>query len=326
MSDVETKLKLFIYIPTFNRVTMAIEQLERLEQQISNFPNVRVLVSDNASDVGKPESIRSWCQTRSQFAFHSQPTNVGAEANFMFGYLNAEPDEHIWLLADDTVLEVGAVGYILENLKENDLFCPMTNSDERQMPTVFNFREQGLGHALRNYQWGLISSCIYNMRFIGSELRAGFEFHNSSFVHLGILFSALSKREETPLKWLRLDKIHRGNDEKLPSDYSLALVGSPLLYMLAPKWEQKTLSRSYLWRNAGGFIQAGKKHPMVFQQSKELLMKMGGLMAKAGYFSGFLEYEIRRSRFGRKIDTFIEQHPKLLAKIIRSGRLPFRIQ
>lgn len=318
--------KLLIYVPTYNRVDLAISQLETLQAQLNPEDKVRVIVSDNGSTKGHPEKIGQWCAGKSQFNYRQNPSNLGGEANFLLGFCLAEKDEHVWLLADDTPVKPHAVKYLLENLDSEIDFVAMAPKEQLDKPSTYIWETDGLGKAVNNFQWGLISSVVYNLRFFNSAIIEGFRLHNTSYAHLAILFKALSEKGSAKIIWLETERLHGDNWLDPASDYSLALAGSPQLYTLAPKWEQRDLSRSYLWRNAGGFVQAGKKHPMVFRQSRQLLFQMGGLSARLGYLSGVLEYQVRQSPLGRRLDSMIEANPRILAAIIRSGRLPFRIK
>lgn len=318
--------KLLIYVPTYNRVDLAITQLENLSKQVATTSRVRVIVSDNGSQTGDPESLRRWCEGKSNFKFRQNPSNLGAEANFLLAFCLAEKDEHLWILADDTPVKPDALKYLVENLDDEIDFVAFAPATQIERPPIYSWDSDGLGKAVNTFQWGLISSVVYNLKFVSSSISEGFRLHNTSYAHLAILFKALATNGTAQITWLETDRLHGENWADPASDYSFALAGSPLLYTLAPRCEKKKLSRSYLWHNSGAFIQAGTRHPLVFKQSRQLLLNFGGLPAVFAYTLGVLEYRFRKSTFGRRLDAIIERNPKLLAFIIKSGRLPFRIK
>lgn len=318
--------QLLIYVPTYNRAELAIAQLETLQAQLDPSQLVRVIVSDNASTKGDPEAIRRWCAGKDQFEFRQNSSNLGAEANFLLAFCLAKKDEHVWILADDTPVSKFAVPYLLNSLRADVPLVAMAPLEQKDQPETYSWHGDGIGRAMSNFQWGLISSAVYNMTFFKTSIIEGFRLHNSSFAHLAILFGALKERGSLKVTWLEMEKLHGDNWIDPSSDYSLALAGSPLLYTLAPAWETRKLSRSYLWHNSGAFIQAGNMHRSVFLQSRQLLFRHGGWPAKIAYLLGYLEYNLRKSRLGRWIDGLIERNPKLLNLIVSTGRLPFRIK
>lgn len=324
MKSVETRL--LIYIPTYNRVDLALAQLDGLLGQIATKDDVRVVISDNASAVGDPKRLEEFCAKNERFEYRSNLSNLGGEANFLFGFCLARPTEHLWILADDTPIQNGAVEYLLNHIDLGRDMIAMAPRQQTLRPKTYNFMAQVLGYTMKHFQWGLISSVVYNMELVSSHVINGFKLHNTAYVHLAILYSSLASVDEVSIEWLDTERLHGENWLDPGSDYSLALAGSPLLYSLAPKWERKSLARDYMWRNSGAFAQAAERHPFVAQQSFDLLVRYGGPPARFAYLIGVLEYRLRRSRLGRKLDSFLESHPRFLGIVLKSGRLPFRIK
>lgn len=100
-----------VCIPTFNRAVPLgerLEQFERILRRSAYRDVVEMVVSDNGSDDGTDEVIRSWfdrlaahCELRT----FRQKRNIGGEAHFDFMYGQAR-GEYVWLCSDDdTVVE-----------------------------------------------------------------------------------------------------------------------------------------------------------------------------------------------------------------------------
>ena len=111
---------LTIAVPTYNRAQDLQGLLEVLGPQLAEFPQVEVLVSDNASTDNTAEVLD---EARAQFAaegarleVHRQQTNLGADGNFAFCYAQAR-GRFFWLCGDDDRIVPGALKEIVELLQ-----------------------------------------------------------------------------------------------------------------------------------------------------------------------------------------------------------------
>jgi glycosyltransferase involved in cell wall biosynthesis len=87
-------------IPTFNRP----DGLRRTLRLICNqtYPNLEILVSDNASPGSETEEVvRDFATTDERIKYFRQPENIGAIANFRFVLAEASGDYFMWAADDD---------------------------------------------------------------------------------------------------------------------------------------------------------------------------------------------------------------------------------
>src|SRR5450830_708666 len=121
--------KLFIYIPTYNRPESLEKQLSALLPQVRNFPDeVRVLVSDNASEKYAEEDVLQHHARLSNVELRRNGGNIGANANIALGFAFARPDEFLWILSDNDIVTPNAVEYVLSMLENSvDFYCFVDN-------------------------------------------------------------------------------------------------------------------------------------------------------------------------------------------------------
>lgn len=321
--------KLLIYVPTFNRHELILNQLKLLALEIAGKNNVRVVVSDNSLKSANSDELNDFCIKHEGFQYSRNNGNIGANANFLLGYSQAREDEVLWILADDTTVKPGAVSYLLNKLDSNiDFygFATATDYEQLRLPnqngdhldkTIY-LEETGIYKLISNTSWGGITCALYDMNYFKNFIISGFEFHNSSFPHLAILFAAYKKNSMLNIRLLPLDIIHGENTEA--GDYSLSIAGMPQLFSFAPNWERKKITIKWLKRYSAAFYFSRNTHPEIFEMTRQVIKSYGGAQ---GYFwlaIGKTEYFIRSTKLGLKVQLFIQGNESLSRLFRRSGR------
>ena len=112
---------LTIAIPTFNRAEHLAELLSVLEPQLAAYPQVELLVSDNASEDTTPQLLAA---VQERFAaqgiplvIHRHAINVGADANFVSCYHRAR-GRFFWLCGDDDLIVPGGLAQVMMHLQD----------------------------------------------------------------------------------------------------------------------------------------------------------------------------------------------------------------
>jgi len=115
----ETPL-LTIAIPTYNRADHLANLLALLQTQLTPFPQVELLVSDNASTDSTPSVIadaqQRFASTGARLTSHRHPTNIGADANFVSCYRRAR-GHFLWICGDDDLIVPGAIDEVIGHLQ-----------------------------------------------------------------------------------------------------------------------------------------------------------------------------------------------------------------
>jgi abequosyltransferase len=112
---------LTIAIPTFNRAQDLIAALTVLEPQLVAYPQVEVLVSDNASEDSTPQVLAA---AQERFAAQGiklevqrHAVNVGSDANFVSCYHRAR-GRFFWLCGDDDLIVPGGLAQLMPHLQD----------------------------------------------------------------------------------------------------------------------------------------------------------------------------------------------------------------
>ena len=114
---------LTIAIPTFNRAKHLEQLLATLEPQLAEFPQVELLVSDNASEDDTPAVVAAaqhrFAASGAHLEAHRHPTNIGSDANFASCYHRAH-GRFFWMCGDDDVIVPGALATVIPHLQNPD--------------------------------------------------------------------------------------------------------------------------------------------------------------------------------------------------------------
>ncbi|ABW67771.1 glycosyltransferase family 2 protein [Desulfosudis oleivorans] len=102
IEKIATTPKVSIGIPTYNRADLLRRSIESALGQ--DYPNIEVLVSDNASTDRTPEVCQFYTDTHgSRIKYIRQPVNLGATANFSKVLEMASGEFFMWLGDDDWI-------------------------------------------------------------------------------------------------------------------------------------------------------------------------------------------------------------------------------
>jgi glycosyltransferase involved in cell wall biosynthesis len=86
-------------VPAYNEASYLEAQLEYLRTQ--DFPDIEVLIYDNASTDATPEIARRFCDVDPRFRYFRQPENKGPQANFNDVLQAARSPYFMWRACDD---------------------------------------------------------------------------------------------------------------------------------------------------------------------------------------------------------------------------------
>ena len=118
-----TRPLLTVVVPTYNRAADLAELLAVLLPQLAPFPQVELLVVDNASPDSTPEVVAA---AREQFRaagayFRAlrHPENIGSDANFAFCFREAR-GHFFWMCGDDDRITPGALADVVSHLQTPD--------------------------------------------------------------------------------------------------------------------------------------------------------------------------------------------------------------
>ena len=316
---------LLVYIPTYNRPGLLNSQLLALRPQVEGNPRVRLVVADNASPSEESLELFSTLTDQDWLTFERRPSNIQGNANILQGFLQLRPDEYLWILADDTPVSDGAIEAILKVVDSNgpDLIGLSVDGQELH-PNVLQWSPETFEMVVSKFTWGLISSAIYSGRYFVDFAYQAFFFHNSSFPHLGVLFSALRANRAMSVSWIPTSEVHGENSIDGPSDYSLAVVGFPqLMYLLDPQ-ERKQLVNNWLRTYSAGFAHFARVQPMSASSSL-VLLRGAGIRARASLRRGQFEAWFRRTTIGLALQRVILKTPWILESLKASKRLMFKV-
>jgi hypothetical protein len=248
--------------------------------QVERFSNnVRVLISDNASDKYSIKEIMHGLPSLQNVQVRQNAGNIGGNGNIALGFVFAQADEFLWILSDNDIVLPSAVSYILSVLdSEFDFYC-FVNGNE--FVKDINHDWKSGWQIPMDWRMGLISDALYNMSSVKNAVEEAFYFHNSSFPHLAVACATARKKGVCRFRLLPRKNISADEASSLeqPTDYSLAYVCMPFLVPLFPAWEAKSFCRKWLLAH-GVMLHLNKAlHPHLYIQSKAILKHYGGWSA-----------------------------------------------
>jgi abequosyltransferase len=103
---------LTIAIPTYNRSSYLAHLLGILAPQLTDTPNVELIISDNASPDDTSAVIKNFQKTGLQVTYIRNETNIGPDANFLQCFEKSN-GKYVWIFGDDDVIVPGAIDKIL---------------------------------------------------------------------------------------------------------------------------------------------------------------------------------------------------------------------
>ena len=109
----ETKKKLTIAIPTYNRSAFLKQSLVRISKQIINLEkDIELIVSDNCSTDDTKEVVEEFIQCGLPIIYNRNISNIGMDGNFVYCFQNAS-SKYVWVLGDDDYLTEGTISKLL---------------------------------------------------------------------------------------------------------------------------------------------------------------------------------------------------------------------
>lgn len=118
---------LTIAIPTYNRADYLQDLLSDLAGQLQTYPEVELLISDNAS-TDHTASVISAAQKQVPNARYTRnATNIGPDANFLQCFEMAA-GKYVWLVGDDDIIVPGGIAKVLGLITDHEYalvhLCP----------------------------------------------------------------------------------------------------------------------------------------------------------------------------------------------------------
>ena len=195
---------LTIAIPTYNRAANLALLLRTLGPQVAAFPEVELLVSDNASPDETESVMRLFLQEGLRCRYIRNAENIGADSNFLQCYHQAS-GKYVWIFGDDDIIFPDSLAHILRFLTAEDCdliyltpFGFVTEPNERLLanskPNVFAFTDpRAFVHSvgLRG-DLILLSAVILNKDRVESHPHPDFATgRDTNLIQLGWTFTAV---------------------------------------------------------------------------------------------------------------------------------------
>jgi glycosyltransferase involved in cell wall biosynthesis len=115
----ESRPLLTIAIPTYNRSDLLQQLLDCLRKEIRGHPEVRLLVSDNASTDSTERVVEDERTLGTPLDYIRNAENVGADANFLQCFERAT-GKYVWIMSDDDLLRPGTVATVVSYLERDE--------------------------------------------------------------------------------------------------------------------------------------------------------------------------------------------------------------
>jgi abequosyltransferase len=135
---------LTIAFPTYNRAALLDRQLGWLSRALAGHEGeCEILVSDNSSADETPDVVERWRRTLSgrgsEVRINRNAKNVGAIRNIAY-CIGAARGRHVWTVGDDDVIEDGALGYVLQELRQRPDLAVLTLNFSSRLVTTGELR------------------------------------------------------------------------------------------------------------------------------------------------------------------------------------------
>ena len=190
-----------ITIPTYNRAPFLDACLE-YHIPLARKHNVKIFISDNASDDHTQEVVKRRCAEYSLISYIRNEINIGPDANFEQA-LKLADTEYVWLLGDTYKLPEKGLDYLLNLLTS----CPVVYD-----LIVFNWKNRVKDTMSQDYidpnkilsdiGWHMtcISSLVYRVDILRVCNFKGYL--DTNFIQTGIIFDYISSHEHL-IHWNR---------------------------------------------------------------------------------------------------------------------------
>lgn len=235
------ELTLLIYIPSYNRFERLSEQIDKIVPYLHRY-NIDILVSDNSSLDARYKTLHTIYPSE-KIRIITNPVNVGANPNIANGFTHSCGFDFLWILSDDDIIRDGAIELIMNSLnkKIDIMYFQMANinmrNDELELKDIISIMNQGLG---------LISCVIYNSETVFPSIRQAFEYINSGFPHLAVLFSSCNKRGKLRVLQCPYDSIFPAYKPDPPAEPDVYYISTYGFIQLADFIEDKKLRFGFI--------------------------------------------------------------------------------
>lgn len=115
----QPKPLLTIAIPTYNRSRYLRELLRSLREDLRGESRIELIVSDNASPDETPQLVEEFRKLGLQIRLIRNETNIGADANFLQCFEQAN-GKYVWIFGDDDLIVPGGIEKVLKLLAEDE--------------------------------------------------------------------------------------------------------------------------------------------------------------------------------------------------------------
>lgn len=252
-------LKLTIGIPTFNGARRIGETLDSVLSQVTEAlaGQLEIVVSDNASTDETEAVVRRYQNTsRVPILYSRHSKNMGYDRNVDALFQRAHGD-YVWTLADDDVVQEGAISKVLDAIKQTSADLLVLNFDaydptlkevrhELKMPesTLCATPSDFFSHAHGRY--GQVSTLVINRnKWTSLDISKGF---GSNYIHIYAVYSIILTGKAlilgSPLLKVRLGSENFGTSGD--ALINIATSGVKLIHMMADMGHEKSLVRKLL--------------------------------------------------------------------------------
>jgi glycosyltransferase involved in cell wall biosynthesis len=291
----EPEPSLLIYIPTYNRYDRLVKQIRRIEPFIDG-KITALYISDNCSTDSRYLGLQGEVDG-SKVRVVRNPVNLGANVNIANGFLAGSGFDFLWILSDDDIIGQQSVVDLRGRLdRKMDLIYMQHGdlTDDRIDVLDMNGLLQVMNNGL-----GLISRLVYRSGFVSPHLRVGFDYINSGFPHLAVLFSALANGGTATVQSLPSSWFFAGEPAAMPIEsatYVPSLYGFVRLadFISDSRLKQKFLSR-WISDNAYSAIKRGDEFPVYYRNL------FGYLFAQSLYLATIMEMKRIHYRAGSPV-------------------------
>ena len=296
-------IKLFIYIPTYNRPQAIRKQLEVLYPQIiKHDKHVRVLINDNGTPEGKNDNLLDDFKAQN-IELRKNPGNIGICANIALGFVFAKDDEHLWILSDNDIIKPDALDYLFAEIDDintyfvvpfkahNENFYPVNYEKDKIVTYKWDDNLWHCSCSDKNFMWfgiGIdniiaISHGIYSVKQIKQSLSESFKYHNTILPHTAVILGTIKQNSEVTFKLFNkcIFDDYVTSKENL-TDYTFLASAKPQLINLLPKINAKDYALRWIKNSADAlyFTQFyNKEEYFNTALSRRLLIKKGGFQA-----------------------------------------------
>jgi abequosyltransferase len=188
---------LSITIPTFNRANFLDYSLS-VHVPIAQEYSVPIYISDNASTDNTFDIVARWKKEYDYIYYSRNEDNKGPDINFEIAF-QLPSSEYIWLIGDTSFISQDVFRSTVEHCKNNYDLIILNDSGrvknlKSQLICDSNFLLSRLGwHSTQ------LACIIYNKRVVKNA--NFFRFHNTRFIHVGIVFEYLASQKDLIVWW-----------------------------------------------------------------------------------------------------------------------------